>query len=258
MDVRKVNMKEFNDGLIKIWEDEFGKPGESNNNVLAPMLYPDLIESPDILFVGINPSFKIEDVLQIFLDNPRLTEEQILNNTMAMEFYRWNSYNYTKNKSKVFRDVEKIAKQTSGYYNVFNKFPGNWEHVDLFNVREMSQKILMSQIFINKSKLRFNSFAEKNLELNIRIIEKLKPKIIIIANAKASDIFRSIDKDKLKIRELGCSEWEGVPVFLCGMLSRQRALDIYSRERLIWHVEYVCAKKGIKLNNDKYSKQWKI
>jgi len=74
----------------------------------------------------------------------------------------------------------------------------------------------------------------------MELVEKALPKVIVVANAFASSILE-------KELQLGYVKEYGyhtatlnnrpVPVFLGSMLSGQRAMYIYSYQRLRWHVK---------------------
>jgi len=64
------------------------------------------------------------------------------------------------------------------------------------------------------------------------------PEVIVVANAKASKIFKQEYKMDDKMNKSTGFYFKGeIPIFFSGMLSGRRALDIHSRERLIWHIK---------------------
>ncbi|MFZ1291236.1 MAG: hypothetical protein WAR79_14160 [Melioribacteraceae bacterium] len=88
----------------------------------------------------------------------------------------------------------------------------------------------------------FPVLFKKQLDAVIEFIESLNPKIILVINDKASEIYKDsvLFKTSFDI-ELGTYKHPklGIPVFLSGMLSGQRALDNHSNERLIWQIKRV-------------------
>ena len=85
-----------------------------------------------------------------------------------------------------------------------------------------------------------NEFGSKQIDLSKRLIEMSKPRLIVVANALASRIIKeqfSAEFDD----EKGCHYVElngvDVPVFLCSMLTGQRAMDNFSYARLKWHIK---------------------
>ena len=146
------------------------------------------------------------------------------------------------NKSKAYTFYRPLIRITDEI-----GFKGNHEFVDMFLLRETSQENLEPYICENKkcnNSPRLNDFGKKQFDLLVKIIQTINPKIILVADALASKIFKNELSSSLK--------WEGkigtyvlsmknvnCPVFLSGMLSGQRALDLFSKERLIWHMKKV-------------------
>jgi len=121
------------------------------------------------------------------------------------------------------------------------EFKNNWEHIDLFFIRETSQKQLKKYIFIKNEDP--NEFAQRQLDLSKELINLAKPRIIVVINALASRLYKRmgfLDGDKLN-QDRGCYftllNDRKVPTLLGGPVSGQRALDVESRKRLIWHVK---------------------
>lgn len=88
-----------------------------------------------------------------------------------------------------------------------------WIHLDLFYVRETNQK--------NMERLcedtMGSEFVWVQFAITKDIIEQAKPCMLVVNN----------------------SFLEGTPVFFSSMLTRQRALDLGSLERLEWHIRFV-------------------
>lgn len=115
-----------------------------------------------------------------------------------------------------------------------------WNHIDLFYLRETSQEKLRRSIFLKTRVL--NKFGRDQMDITRNILERITPKAIVVVNALASNIFK--EEYKLKFDQYhGCYftriSGRNVPTFLSSMLSGQRALDIFSRERLGWHIRKV-------------------
>ena len=121
----------------------------------------------------------------------------------------------------------------------------------MFLLRETSQKNLKAHICEKKcDEIHpiLNDFGTRQFDLLLEEIQMIKPKIILVANALASRIFKeklssslSWKEEKgtymLNLNDLTC------PIFFSGMLSGQRAMDVFSRERLSWHMEKVVKDK---------------
>lgn len=117
-----------------------------------------------------------------------------------------------------------------------------WSHLDLLFIRQTDQKIVKS-IF---SETIGKEFLEKQLVISKSIIEKSKPKIIIVSNAYARDLFIKhckietiFDEELGTHRIINNSHLKDTPVFFTSMLTGQRTLDDGSYERLIWHIKFV-------------------
>lgn len=196
-------IEEFNYKINKIWNEH------SDIVNKLPLQIPQINFNPTVLFIGINPSHR--------KGSPEIkTLEQS-------------------------RENEKKAKEDKEdpYFKPFSKFTNNWEHLDLFFIREKDQNKLKDYInFKEKEGIKLNDFGEKQLELSLSLIERIKPKVIVVNNALASRIIK--DRLNLEFNKTGGYHLlNGIPIFFSGMLSGQRALDIGSLDRLVWHVQKV-------------------
>lgn len=168
-----------------------------------------------ILFIGINPSFSEKKT--------KVQESFFYSNHQQEEVHQY------------FRKFQDIAEKTKI----------EWSHLDLLYIRQTDQKIVKS-IFNNNIG---NEFLQKQLVISKSIIEKSKPKIIVVSNAYARDLFigqclintrfdESIGTHKI----VNNFDLEGTPVFFTSMLTGQRALDNGSYDRLVWHINYILDK----------------
>ncbi len=118
----------------------------------------------------------------------------------------------------------------------------------------------MREIFEGKDKKVGLDFIWKQIEISREIIEKAKPKIIVVNNTLARDFF-GINKSEDRTQsvwmgydfkfdyEIGThriignkelkTDLTGTPVIFTSMLTGQRALDNGSFERLTWHIDFV-------------------
>lgn len=126
-------------------------------------------------------------------------------------------------------------------------------HLDLLGVRETSQKE------IGKLAKNHTDFVWENLNLSKKILESIKPEIIVVTDTQARMFLgkeRNGDKNSWLGYEFGemqedgtfritnkDSNLTGVPWFFTGMLSGQRALDKGSFERLQWHIHMIASKR---------------
>ena len=221
---------EYKEQLDKLWNDAI-----SNGIPMADRGYSvqDEINFGSLLFVGLNPAYK--------------------NDTHVIE-----------NEVGVIYNNEAVVKLP-----YFTKFPAlasaanlNWHHIDLFFVRETNQDIFKS-LFFNKEQEEMK-FLDNQLKISKEIIERSKPKIIVVVNAFAGEIFSPRRTTFSSINNLFDNEHrpfplefdnvigtyrikaphslENTPVFLSGMLTGQRALDNGSLKRLEWHIRFVLEK----------------
>jgi CRISPR/Cas system CSM-associated protein Csm5 (group 7 of RAMP superfamily) len=197
---------EFKTSLIQIFKD-----AQQNKIPYSARGFclPKIIIKNTLLFIGINPSYS-------------------KNTSHYNHFY---SYSQNGNEHPYYRKFAKISEEVQL----------EWSHVDMLFYQETSQKSYHEIERSNGGK----DFIEKQLEITRKILEKAKPKIIIVSNTLSRTLFR----DNLKLecefdQTIGtqCVKkgiLKGTPVFFTSMLTGQRALDNGSFERLIWHINYI-------------------
>lgn len=217
----------FNVQILKIWDNHF----EQSTNVLAPLLYGDF-NTNCILFIGLNPSFSLNGFKKI----TRGTEFEGIDVKSYFSFA-----NVRKHMNEIIK-IEQLARQKYPYFNqikaisAFLDLP--WEHLDLCQERLTNQSKFVRK-YLKRGEL--SPLANDQFKLAWNTISVLKPCIIVVINARASQIIRDKSKKELQYHqsqgfhtiELGDRT---VPIFFSGMLSGQRALDIGSYERLKWHM----------------------
>lgn len=240
----EINVKnDYKKDVIAIWEkfknhEIFQEPKFEYRKY--PIL-PEVVDKNSLLFIGINPSFKKGSKIQ--------------ENEKPIGFYQ--------KKLKNNRDIQYFEKMK----NVAEYCKTDWTHLDLFFIRETKQELIES--------LSYNSieFLNAQLKISFEIIKRAKPKLIIVANAFASEFFGKKKETKHKKldkiwfgtdfyfenniwkkettfnSEIGTYEIELynnlVPIIFSGMLSGQRALDIGSFERLKWQTKMILDGKKI-------------
>lgn len=163
----------------------------------------DDIRTNALLFVGINPSMY----------------------GLAGRIFYQNSHGEVHKYFKKFIDIS----QDSGI---------PWSHIDLLFLRETDQKIVKNLFHDSIGR----EFFGKQLMLSKEIIEMAKPRIIIINNALARDIFQFetiFDEQIGTHRIINNTILKDTPVFFTSMLTGQRALDLGSYERLKWHIKMI-------------------
>jgi hypothetical protein len=225
---------EINHKIIKIWEDY---KEDNKKTKLWPLLLPELEEN-SILFISINPGFPKNDYWE--------------KNLFKREDFLFSNKNLDKNKEIQREKEARNPNNKNAYYKPYFKpmleimkfdllQSMKWEHLDLFFIRETNSKHVEKMVGYSEKIEKMNDFGEKQLEISLSLIKKLKPKIIVVSNALASRIIRKrvkIDESSFKENgfDLLCLENVKVPIFFSGMLSGQRALDLGSLRRLKWHI----------------------
>jgi len=169
---------------------------------------------------------------------------------------------FDEKKDKPEKNIYYPLYQEGKNYEYFIKFQEiskgvslDWSHTDLLFVRETNQKIIKTIICDDKN--NGAEFIYKQLLISKQIIEKCEPKIIVVNNTLAR---RLLGKEKTKNQniwmdfgfefddEIGTyriiknDKLKHTPVFFTSMLTGQRALDLGSYERLIWHILFVLKK----------------
>jgi len=208
-----MNEKEINQIIKSIWMEHKGQDGTCR----LPLLFTNHKHSPEILFIGINPAFQEELI-------DKKEEELVLHDIKAKGTKKEDSYQYFK---------------------PFYDFTDNWDHLDLFFLRETNQNKVKTILGCVRG-IILNDFAKKQLDLFEPMVKEINPKIIVVNNALASDILKkyfleNIDRSMFSIEGFDRISIDGkkIPIFFSGMLSGQRALDKESKRRLIWQVNHI-------------------
>ncbi|MDR1176669.1 MAG: hypothetical protein LBK83_14490 [Treponema sp.] len=122
-------------------------------------------------------------------------------------------------------------------------------HIDLTLFRETSQAALKSLL------ASFPDVFEAHYNLAFDLIQKARPRIIVVNNAFVSHFLQNDEKgffpsrfDTAFDKTIGTCRikqplaLDGTPIFFSGMLTGQHALDEGSKQRLSWHIAYVLKK----------------
>ncbi|MGG5577909.1 hypothetical protein ACPDHL_11305 [Myroides sp. C15-4] len=179
----------------------------------------------DLLFLGMNPSF-INGVIDGILPWTRQYSETL-------------SY---------FKPFFTIEEELKSQYNM----DINWTHYDLFVFRETKQANI-EKLFMNNEEGRV--FLFQQLEILKERLLRTKPKVIVASNALIRT-FLGLNRHQVAVwlgnwiktefdKTIGThvvsepAELKGTKIFFTSMLSGQRALDLGTRERLVWHIAEV-------------------
>lgn len=190
----------------------------------------------DLLFVGINPSYTEKEEI-------KASQPDYSRNTIRAYF-------------KPFGDIHNELRETLSIDQY-----SNWTHLDLFVHRETNQNELKKLMSDDSGR----GFIMESLDIAKQRLTHIKPKVIVISNALAREFSgknRGIDKkggaygiwmglefDKMdeefgSFKVKNVKELANTHFLFSSMLSGQRALDVGSRERLVWQVKRIL--KGIK------------
>lgn len=226
---------------LQIWRDHAeqhaGKPGAS----LMPLLLGDYQVGADLLIVGMNPSFS-EDPVEGILRKSGVPESDV------SSFFAWDptlDMEAMQDRVAKLGQFEAVARaEYKRYFGPLDDFARNIgaappAHIDMFLMRHTSQKDFQNAYGKTFDELKLVPFALKQFELFSFTLKAMLPKVVVIANAAASDVaVKGLPLTHWKDgRSYRWNELPDVPFFLSGMLSGQRALDRYSRNRLALDVK---------------------
>jgi len=137
-------------------------------------------------------------------------------------------------------------KKEHNFYQHFDELSCGmkWSHLDLYFTLETKQEKL--------EKMLGNTFLLEQYNISEEIIHIIQPKIIVVGNAYASRLIRNgycceFDKD---IGTYRIKNFNNIPIFFSGIFTGSRALDVGSRERLIWHIGFVKEKYMVERSSD--------
>lgn len=222
-----VKADEINRELRMLWKETIDtEQWPATLRKLWPLQYQNF-DTPTLVLVGMNPAYAKRD--------ERIRQETQIEDTSIL---------LDENGS------DKLCKEArfadAPYFHSFDSFIKDtplkhWAHLDIFAVRETNQKLVRSALALDNEK--WTDFAEKQFGLFLDLLKQVKPPAIVVPNSYASHILcsrlgagrMSPDHFCHHIRLDGLE----VPIFFSGMLSGQHAMDVYSKERLIYQVRKV-------------------
>ena len=189
-------------------------------------------KNSDVLFVGINPSFSEGSINESFV------------------FNREAPHSYFDSFRKIKKELENKPYSISDV---------KWTHIDILVFRETNQKHVDTIMTLEKG----IPFVYEQVMIARERILHIQPKVIVVCNTKARELMgkdRFINKKTNQEEsvwmdfeyafdmEFGSYRITNVPelkhthVLFSSMLSGQRALDLGSRERLVWQIGRVLKK----------------
>jgi hypothetical protein len=220
-----INIKD----IVKPKLGELWKKHQDQPFCALPPFYPKEIKEDGIIFLGINPSISESDREQVLSDGE--------NAKQSYDLHGANKYHSYFNK----------------FIEISEKTGLDWTHFDVLYIRETKQS-KVGDILKSKEGLNF-IYRQCMITKNIidGLIEKEPKKIFVVNNTLARRLLgkdKSVD-GKRNIWMDYDFEWNdtigtyllnGHPFFFTSMLTGQRALDLGSFERLIWHINFVANK----------------
>ncbi len=246
-----MDMRPINDKIIEIWRQYQNDYPEATK--LSPMQFHDLPDHVDILFLGINPSFNdtMEPMREIFTFN-NFNEE----NRSRMIEYDSSTVDWVHRDGatprSLFAKILRLFEQDKN--RVFRNLQNpaiSIEFLDLFFIRETHQVNMQKTLFARPR--QFSDFAKQQLDISMRLIQQLTPKMIVVMNKKAAEFLleRIITEDEDKRYDVEIGTYKStlnhslptpIPIICSGSLTGGYNLDNYSFERLRWHMDWILGK----------------
>ena len=227
-----MNTRNLYSNLVEIWDTHLN----DEDKLLVPFISKPPAKGR-LLFVGMNPSFSRSGWLTAL---QKWNGRKIDIDT----FFDWGSNSTFDIETAI--TLEEHTQKTSSYFNgcrlIADALGLEWDHQDLFFFRKTKQADLLKLILEKGKPEKLSDFGLKQYELSKKLIVSAKPKCIVVINATASRIL--LHAENLEYcQKRGCHllkiQDREIPVLLASMLTRQRAMDVFSRERLAWHIGQV-------------------
>ena len=236
--MKQLEFSDLNSKIRKLWSRYQPRIGRSR--CYEPTVYSNDVKKNSILFIGCNPSRNMKFIRE------KIPKKCLnLNKSKREELLTWSGVRKSVQK---FGDLNKIEEYAFEHYPYFKKFieisryvnTDKRSHIDVFHVRCSKQNLLKKELLKRDN---FNHFAKEQIAITKKVILKIEPSVILVANAFVADIFfkemlfrlfknSNINNGYHTIKVKGRS----IPIFFTSMLTGQRALDKYSFERLKWHI----------------------
>jgi hypothetical protein len=229
---------ELNHRLAQIWQ-------RHRSDKRQPLVYREMDKSC-LMFVGLNPSYIVSG------QSLKVVSGGVDSTIDCDDHYHWKGIQAFEDfLGRELPNIPTRVTESAPYFKPIRSISARcgieWEHIDLFAVRETNQNEAKRIIGISGSTEKdivLSDFARDQMEVMFRFIHDLHPKGIVVINALGSSIFqwwcRQVNISLEFADERGFHQIKQgnslVPVFFSGMLTGQRALDRHSFERLKWHI----------------------
>lgn len=225
---------EYNRRAMEIWEESKVQPR-------MPILLPALNKNPKLLIVGMNPSFNTEWLDKQFRNDTWLSGAPWTTDSL----FRWDQ-NARGRVPHVIKFEAFAKKAYASYFSGVRKLASavgcaeQWEHLDLFLMRETSQKKALKMVLAKTRPIgELNEFGQAQLELFTETLINMQPQAVVIANATAANLVKRMLGPSHQVGEPAVLTFDSLPntrFFFSGMLSGQRCMDSFSFERLVAQV----------------------
>jgi len=222
--------QQYNSRAIEIWR-RFNSLHQR-----VPLLVPDCHADLDMLIIGMNPSFRVGEITK------QIATIESLKKYTIDQLFNWSDGELIEERLDHLVEWESHVLRTDNqYYKKIYEFVENcgftrWAHIDLFLMRETNQKLALNVVGYNDSNGSLNDFGRAQVELCLDSIRLSKAKMVVVVNAAASAILlRAISKSSHSVTSI---DYMGMPIYFAGMLSGQRSLDRFSKQRLIDEIKY--------------------
>ena len=222
----KKCVNKYNQEISSLWQLKFDNAIKSTKNTNVKFkqfcFHVKQDESP-IWFFGMNPSLLDSTNESISRTTP--PDKNLIEELEKAQKNMHTQIQYFKRPIKFFKEEVIIPELRKPIFH------------DLYPVRHTNQKEFVQFIEHDENK----EFREKLDEATKELIDGIMPEIIVIANAKASELMQKIffgDSEAEKIKLNGETKrtyklnGKKTDMIFSSMLSGQRALDTYSRSRL--------------------------
>ncbi|MDC1065534.1 hypothetical protein OAQ86_03860 [Candidatus Pseudothioglobus singularis] len=220
------SVEKYNNSIRDLWRTNFKKAicSSKNSNVEFKQFcfHVNQDESP-IWFFGMNPS--LLDSTNEFISQTTPPDKHLFKKLEEEQKYMHTKIQYFKRAKVFFEEEVKIPELRKPIFH------------DLYPVRHTNQKEFVQFIEHEENK----EFLEELDKETKNLIDGIMPEIIVIANAKASELmqkifFRDSEAEKIKLngetKRTYKFNGKKTDMIFSSMLSGQRALDTYSRSRL--------------------------
>jgi hypothetical protein len=155
--------------------------------------------------------------------------------------YKWHKHASHQHLAHLVELEKEAQKNYKVYFGAIKNFASdskaeNFEHLDLLPVRHTSQTEVVESFWGRQGDPL--EITKECLEIFKETLLRINPKTIVVANAGAANkIIKLLDlqhqDNKRSYRWASGTSMSQTPFFLSGMLSGQRALDNFSKDRLI-------------------------